>query len=126
MFGLGNYTGEVSAQSLIEYNINSVIIGNRDRRVNFNENFICKNNEHPILLKLFLGKQISLETFCLLLEFSGAKSYWDSKMQYDLVWDNLKTKVEKYSPFINCDKDKLKKIVLDYFEEQGILNNVEH
>ena len=84
---------------------------------NFNENFICKNNEHPILLKLFLGKQISLETFCLLLEFSGAKSYWDSKMQYDLVWDNLKTKVEKYSPFINCDKDKLKKIVLDYFEE---------
>ena len=82
----------------------------------FNENFICKNNEHPYLLKLYFGKQISLETLCLLLEFSGAKRHWDSKMQYDLVWDNFRSKLEKYTPFIQCDKEKLKKIVLDYFE----------
>jgi hypothetical protein len=85
--------------------------------IRFNENFICRNNEHPILLKLYLGKEISLDTLCLLLELSGAKKHWDSKMQYDLVWDNLKTKVEKYSPFINCDKEKIKNIVLDYFDE---------
>ena len=84
---------------------------------NFNENFICKNNEHPFLLKLYLGKQISLDTLCLLLEMSGAKKHWDSKMQYDLVWDSLKTKVEKYIPFIKCDKDNIKNIVLDYFDE---------
>ena len=54
---------------------------------------------------------------CLLLEFAGAKKYWDAKMQYDLVYDSVKTKIEKYSPFIKCDKDKLKKIVLDYFGE---------
>ena len=90
-------------------------LGNLDTR--FNENFICKNNEHPFLLKLYLGKQISLDTLCLLLEMSGAKKHWDSKMQYDLVWDSLKTKVEKYIPFIKCDKDKIKNIVLDYFDE---------
>ena len=83
----------------------------------FNRNFLCKSNEHPMLLKKFLGKEISLETMCLLLEFSGAKKYWDAKMQYDLVYDSVKTKIEKYSPFIKCDKDKLKKIVLDYFGE---------
>ena len=83
----------------------------------FNENFICKNNEHPFLLKKYLAKDISLETICLLLELSGAKKHWDSKMQYDLVWDSLKTKVEKYLPFIKCDKDKIKNIVLDYFDE---------
>jgi hypothetical protein len=38
-------------------------------------------------------------------------------MQYDLVWDTLKTKVEKYAPFIKYDKDKIKNIVLDYFGE---------
>lgn len=81
----------------------------------FNHNFIVKNNEHPLLLKLFLAKEISLETLCLLLEFTGAKKHWDSKMQYDLVYDSIKIKIEKYTPFIKADKDKLKKIVLDYF-----------
>ena len=81
----------------------------------FNRNFLVKNNEHPLLLKLFLAKEISLETLCLLLEFTGAKKHWDSKMQYDLVYDTIKTKIEKYNPFIRCDKEKLKKIVVDYF-----------
>ena len=81
----------------------------------FNNNFACKNNEHPLLLRKFLGSDISLETLCLLLEFTGAKSHWDSKMQYDLVYDAIKTKIEKYSPFIKADKEKLKTIVLDYF-----------
>ena len=90
-------------------------LGNLDTR--FDENFMCKNNEHPHLMKLYLGKQISLDTLCLLLELSGAKKYWDSKMQYDLVWDTLRIKVEKYTPFINVDKENLKKIVLDYFGE---------
>lgn len=84
---------------------------------NFNENFICNENQHPYLLRLYLGKEISLETLCLLLEFSGAMKYWNSKLEYDLVWDSLKTKIEKYIPFVKGDKDKLKKIVLDYFGE---------
>lgn len=82
---------------------------------NFNSNFACKENEHPLLLRKFLGNEVSLETLCLLLEFTGAKKHWDSKMQYDLVYDTIKTKIEKYSPFIKCDKDKLRKVVLDYF-----------
>jgi len=80
-------------------------------------NFICKEGEHPILLKLYLGKEISLETLCLLLEFSGVKQKWDSKMEYDLVWESLKTKIEKYTPFIKYDKVKIIKIALDYFDE---------
>lgn len=83
----------------------------------FNENFVCKDGTHPLLLRLYLGKQISLETLCLLLSLTGAKKHWDSKLEYDLVWDSIKTKVEKYSPFIKYDKDKLKKIILDYFGE---------
>lgn len=81
----------------------------------FDNNFICQNNQHPILFKKFLGKEICLETLCLLLEFSGAMKHWNSKMEYDLVWETFRTKIEKYTPFISCDKDKLKKICLDHF-----------
>lgn len=83
--------------------------------LNFDNNFICKNNEHPIILKLYLGNEITMETLCLMLELSGAKQHWDSKMKYDFVWDELKTKVEKYTPFLKYDKDKIKKIIIDYF-----------
>jgi len=82
---------------------------------NFNNNFVCKHNEHPLLLKKYLGGEISLETFCLLLEFTGAKKHWDSKMQYDIVYDAIRSKIEKYAPFIKADKEKLKKVVLDHF-----------
>jgi hypothetical protein len=83
---------------------------------NFDKNFIIEDNEHPKLLKLFLGKEISLETFCLLLEFSGALKYWDKKLEYDPLWESVKLKVVKYTPFIDCDRDKLKKLCLDLFQ----------
>lgn len=83
----------------------------------FNNNFLIKDNDHPILLKKFLGSEISLETICILLDLTGAKNHWDKKMQYDLVWDNTRTKIEKYTPFIKYDKDKIKNILLDHFGE---------
>jgi len=82
----------------------------------FNQNFIVKDNEHPLLLKLFLGNDIDLETMCILLDVTGAKKHWDSKMKYDMIYDSVKLKIEKYTPFIKYDKEKMKKIVLDYFE----------
>lgn len=81
----------------------------------FDEIFICKDNEHPLLLKRFLGGDISLETLCLLLNISGAKKHWNKKLQYDLVWSKIKTKIEKYTPFIEADIEKLKDICLDMF-----------
>ena len=83
----------------------------------FNNNFLIKDNDHPILLKKFLGSEISLETICILLDLTGAKNHWDKKMQYDLVWDNTRTKIEKYTPFIKYDKEKIKNILLDHFGE---------
>lgn len=84
----------------------------------FDDNFLISENEaHPKLLKLYLGNFISLETLCILLDLTGASKYWNSKMEYDPVYQDTKTKIEKYTPFIKYDKDKIKKIVVDYFSE---------
>jgi hypothetical protein len=82
---------------------------------NFNDNFVCKDNEHPILLKKFLRNEISLDTLCLLLDMTKAKKHWDSRMKNDFVWETVRTKIEKYTPFIKVDKEKIKKITLDFF-----------
>ena len=48
---------------------------------------------------------------------TGAINQWNKKLQYDPIWDEIKLRVEKYTPFIKYDKDKTKKICLDYFSE---------
>lgn len=82
---------------------------------NFNNNFIINDNGHPILLKLYLGKKINIETICILLEITGAMRIWDVKLEYDPIWITEKNKIIKYTPFIKYDKDKTKKLVLDTF-----------
>lgn len=82
---------------------------------NFDDNFkIDKKSPHPLLLRRYLGNQISLETLCILLDLSGAKRYWDKKMEYDLIYQDVKNKIEKYTPFIKYDKEKIRNIVIDF------------
>lgn len=84
---------------------------------NFNDNFLIdKVSPHPLLLRRYLGDYVSLETVCILLDLSKAKSYWDKKMEYDPVYQDVKQKIEKYTPFLKYDKDKIKKIALDFFD----------
>jgi hypothetical protein len=58
---------------------------------------------------------VTLETVCILLDITKAKKHWDSKMEFDPIYDEVRKKIEKYTPFIKYDKVKIKKIVLDYF-----------
>lgn len=81
----------------------------------FNNNFLCKDNEHPLILRLYLANEISLETLCLLLDMTGAMKHWDSKLEYDPTYDSYRLKIVKYTPFIKCDREKMRKLVLDYF-----------
>lgn len=84
---------------------------------NFNDNFLIdKVSPHPLLLRRYMGDYVSLETVCILLELSKAKSYWDKKMEYDPVYQEIKKKLEKYTPFLKYDKDKIQKIALDFFD----------
>ena len=83
---------------------------------NFDSNFVVTEDDpHPFILRLYLGGHISIETLCILLKLTKAKKHWDSKMQYDLIYDDVKLKIEKYTPFIKFDNDRIKKIVIDFF-----------
>jgi predicted transposase YbfD/YdcC len=84
----------------------------------FDSNLIVSKVEpHPRLLRLYLGGYVTLETMCILLDITKAKKHWDSKMEYDPVYEEVKKKIEKYTPFIKYDKEKFKKILIDFFGE---------
>lgn len=75
--------------------------------------FICKDGEHPILLKMYLGGEISFESFCILLKVVGGRKYWDKHLEYDPVWEDVSLRVRKYTPFLKFDQEKFRKILLD-------------
>ena len=83
----------------------------------FNDNFITEDNNHPFVLKLFLRKDISLETLVILVDMTGCFKHWNKCMKDDPVWDSISLKIVKYRPFLNYDVDKIKSIVVDKFEE---------
>lgn len=84
----------------------------------FNGLFKVEHNQHPIILKSYLSGDVSLETFCILLEITNSKKYLDKSLESDIIWEELSLKVKKYTPFIHYDREKIKKICLDKFDSK--------
>ena len=80
------------------------------------ENLFNCSKGHPILLKKFLGGEISLETFVIFEKIFGFSKNFDKKLK-DPVWETVSLKLKKYNPFINIDVFKYKKILRDLVDE---------
>ena len=84
----------------------SELLSNND----LNEVFNCSKNKHPVVLKKYLGGEISLETLTILEKvFSFVKNF-DKKLT-DPVWESVSLKIKKYIPFININVFHYKKIL---------------
>ena len=75
----------------------------------FDTVFVNKQG-HPILLKKYLGGDISIETLVILDKILGFKKNFDSELQ-DPVWESVSLRMKKYSPFLNIDVFRYKKIL---------------
>ena len=81
-----------------------------------NEVLECSKNKHPIVLKKYLGGEISLETLTILEKvFSFVKNF--DKNLDDPVWESVSLKIKKYTPFININVFHYKKILRELINE---------
>ena len=81
----------------------------------FNENIIVPKNQHPYLLRLYLRKDICLETLILIDRCVKMFAYWDKELSDDIMWPDVKLKADKYSPFLNVDINKYRDILISTF-----------
>ena len=65
---------------------------------------------HPIILKKFLGSDISLETFVIFDIIFAFSEKFDEKL-LDPVWETVSLKIRKYKPFLNINVFNFKKIL---------------
>ena len=75
-----------------------------------NEVFNCSKNKHPVVLKKYLGGEISLETLTILENVFSFLKNFDKKLK-DPVWESVSMKIKKYIPFININVFHYKKIL---------------
>ena len=73
------------------------------------EVFDCSSG-HPPILKSYLGGDTSLETMVICDRILGYGKDFDQKLN-DPVWETVSRKIKKYSPFLNIDVLRYKKIL---------------
>ena len=79
------------------------------------EVFDCSKG-HPLILKKYLGGDLSLETLIILEKiFSFIKNF--DKTIKDPVWETVSLKIKKYIPFININMVYYKKILREIVNE---------
>ena len=86
---------------------------------NFNPLFEVKNSEHPILLKEYLGKRLSLETLIILDDLVNFSKTWDNRMAEDYIWFDLKKLMINYKRFLTIDKNQYRIQLLKLIEESN-------
>ena len=71
--------------------------------------FDCSKG-HPPVLKKYLNGSISLETLVIYDKIFAFKQDFDKKLE-DPVWETVSMRMKKYSPFLNIDVFRYKKIL---------------
>ena len=71
--------------------------------------FSCSKG-HPLLLKKYLGGEVSLETLSILEKIFSFQKNFDKKLD-DPVWETVSMKLKKYLPFLNINVFQFKKIL---------------
>lgn len=79
------------------------------------DNLFEAGNSHPPLLKLYLGKEVSLETMVIMNKVLGYVKRWSQQLSDDVIWKESHRLIAKYNGFVNVDLDKYKLILKQTF-----------
>jgi len=83
----------------------------------FDDIFSLQTGQHPVLLKNFLAKRVSIETMVILQGLLNYVQQWDKELKDDLVWPDKRRLIVKYAAFLNYDKEKCKDQLLKLIKE---------
>ena len=81
----------------------------------FDELFEVHENEHPILLQLYLQNDIQIETLIAMDRVFNFFKRWDKKVDDDILYPDIRKRIKKYQGFVNIDVSKVKAQMKEIF-----------
>ena len=90
--------------------------------LNFDDIFIMQDGRHPLIMRLLLQKEISIESFIVMDNILGFMKQFDKDMHGDFIWEELGNKCRNYSPFIKFDVSQYKTILVKKMKEREMFS----
>ena len=84
-----------------------------------NQMLMVEDGQYPLLLKEVMYSSVAVETLVILNDIMNFFPMWDKKIADTIVWPSMRLKFIKYTPFIDYDKPKYKKILKNLISENG-------
>lgn len=100
-----------SIHRTFEVDINKLV----DLGYDFDKYFISEDGQHPMIVKIWMQEEISLETIVILNSLLGFVPRESKKISETIIWPDIKRKIEKYTPFVDFNKDSCLKILKKRF-----------
>lgn len=75
---------------------------------NIQELLEVQNGQHPVLLKRYMSKKVSLETISIMDEIIGFRKDWKRLIKEEVIYPDVHLRVEKYQSFLDYDFKKYK------------------
>ena len=122
-FYIGNIRADESDQVYMEWKKRIESLGYTFKsdlskmKEDFNSNIIVPENEHPYLLRLYMRRDICIETLTLINKCCKMFDYWDKELSDDIMWPDIKLKAIKYDPFMSVDINKYRDIIISKFNK---------
>ena len=67
---------------------------------------VAEDNNHPLIIKLWMQEEILLETIVILDSLTGFVDKENEKISETIIWPDIYRKIKKYSPFVKFDRTK--------------------
>ncbi len=78
----------------------------------FEKLFEVPEGSHPLLLKEYFGKRVSIETLIILDELVQYVDNWDKKMSEDILWPDIKKLMIDYRKFLTIPKERCRMVLI--------------
>ena len=83
----------------------------------FDDIFYVEEGQHPLLLKQFLAKKVSLESMCILQELLDYCKYWNDDINEKYVWPAQEKLIKNYLRVLTFNKESCKMVTMQTVKE---------
>jgi len=86
-----------------------------DMDFDINELLKAEDNNHPLIIKLWMQGDVLLETVVILDSILGFVERENKRITDTIIWPDIYRKIMKYKPFVKFDRDKCLNLLKETF-----------
>ena len=111
-----NYLNWKKRNQSLKYNYKSELVELFHKVSTFDEIF-HNGSQHPLLLKQFMAKKLSIETVAILESLLGFCDRFDKQIEENIVWPDRKKLILNYSNLLTIDVNEYRVVTMKLTKE---------